>query len=80
MIGRRNKLHWRPLIERIQKRLTGWRGKLLSLRVRITIINVVFSSIPTYFLSFFPLSRWVERKIDSIRRKVLWGGTQKEEK
>ena len=39
------------------------------------MINVVLSAIPTYFLSFFSPPRWVEREIDSLRRKFLWKGT-----
>jgi len=40
----------------------------------MTMINAIFSAISTYFLSFFPLSRWVKREIDSIRRRFLWKG------
>ena len=42
------------------------------------MFNVVFSVIPMYFLSFFPLLRSVEREIDSIRRKFLWNEAYKE--
>jgi len=47
---------------------------------KITMISAVLSSIPMYFLSFFPLSRWLKREIDSLRRKFLWGRTQQERK
>jgi len=37
----------------------------------IMMINTVLSAIFMYFLSFFPLSRWVEKEIDSLRRKFF---------
>ena len=42
-----------PLINKVQRRLADWKGKLLSLGGRITIINAVLYAAPTYFLSFF---------------------------
>ena len=42
------------------------------------MINAVLTALPTSFLSFFALPRWVERKIDTLRRKFLQGGTQKD--
>ena len=50
--GRLNRPQWVPLIEKVQKRLVGWKGRWLSLGSRITMIIVVLSAIPTYFLSF----------------------------
>ena len=43
------------------------------------MLNVVLSAIPTHFISSFTLSR-VEREVDSLRRKFLWGDSQKEGK
>ena len=44
------------------------------------MINAVLSAIPTYFLSFFSILKWVEREIDSLRRKFLWKGANTERK
>ena len=57
------------MIDRIQKRLAGWKRKMLSLEARITMVNAVLSSMPTYFLYFFAIPRWVEREFDNLRRK-----------
>ena len=75
-----NKPKWIPLIENVQKRLAGSKGRLLSLGGRVTMINAVLSTIPTYFLSFFLFPIWVKRKIDSLRRKFLWNGVHREAK
>ncbi|WVZ54093.1 hypothetical protein U9M48_004953 [Paspalum notatum var. saurae] len=37
---------WRPIEERFEKRLIGWKGKLLSVGGRLVLINSVLSSLP----------------------------------
>ena len=36
------------------------------------MINSILTAILTYFLSFFPLPRWVKKVTDSLRRRFLW--------
>lgn len=63
-----------PLLDSIQRKLEGWRGKLLSLGGRITLLNAVLLTMPLYCMSIFMLPRWVREKIDSIRCRLLWNG------
>jgi len=65
-------------MERIQKKLDGWKEKMLSLGRRITLLNAIVSSIPLYFLSFFHMPKWVELHIDKIRGRFHWKGAYKE--
>lgn len=37
---------WDPVIERIDKKLTSWEGKYLSLEGRVTLIKYVLASMP----------------------------------
>jgi hypothetical protein len=68
---------WESLIDKIDKRLQGWKGKLLSLGGRVTLLNAVLSSIPLYWLSFYRMPRQIMSKIDRIRRRFLWSGTSR---
>jgi len=77
-IGSLKKQLWRPLINKIQKKLARWKGRMLSLGGKITMINAVLTALSTYFLSFFVLPHWVEMEIYSLRRRFLWGSTQKD--
>nr|CAD1820473.1 unnamed protein product [Ananas comosus var. bracteatus] len=57
-----------PLLERVDNRLAGWKGSLLSRGGRLVLLNSVLTSIPTYFCSAFLLPVWVSKAIDKIRR------------
>jgi hypothetical protein len=43
---------WREVEERFQKKLSSWKGKVLSVRGRLVLINSVLSSLPMYLMSF----------------------------
>lgn len=62
-----------PLIEKLEKRLEGWQSKLISRGGRLLLQNSVLASIPIYYMTCFVLPKWVIRRIDSIRRRFLWG-------
>jgi len=64
---------WVPLIEKMgKKKLEGWKGKALSLRVIITLLNASLSASPLYSLFLFELPKWVELCTDKIRLRFLW--------
>ena len=46
---------WKHVEERLQKRLSSWKGKLLSLGGRLVLINSVLSNMVLYMISFFQL-------------------------
>lgn len=58
-----------PLIEKIESRLEGWKGRFISRGGRLLLMNSVLSSIPIYFMSVFLLPKWVLNRIDKIRRR-----------
>lgn len=64
-----------PLIEKIERRLDGWNGKLLSRVGRLLLANSFLASIPIYFMGCFMLPYWAILRIDRIRRQFLWGKT-----
>ena len=69
----KDKSIWDPVVERFEKKLSGWRANYLSKGGRLTLIRSVLSSMPTYFLSLFPIPVLVAAKLEAIQRKFLWG-------
>lgn len=67
---------WEGIILKVRKRLVSWKGRFLSLGVKLTLINLVLSALLTYWMSIFCLPAWVIKKIDQIRRDFLWSGME----
>jgi hypothetical protein len=42
---------WNPIIEKMEKRLAGWKRLYLSKGGKVTLIKSTLSNLPTYFLS-----------------------------
>jgi hypothetical protein len=66
--------------ERLQKRLSSWKGKLLSLRGRLVLINSVLTNMVLYMISFFILPKGVLHKLDYYRSRFFWQGDSKKKK
>jgi hypothetical protein len=71
---------WLPLIEKIRKRLSGWKCKNLSIGGRLILLKSVLSSIPVYFLSFFKAPSGIISFLESIFCHFLWGGCEENKK
>ncbi|RVW94050.1 putative ribonuclease H protein [Vitis vinifera] len=65
---------WDPVVERISRRLDGWKKAYLSLGGRITLIQSCLSHIPSYFLSLFKIPASIASKIEKMQRNFLWSG------
>lgn len=65
---------WAKLTGMVSSRLTPWKAIYLSLGGCLTLINLVLSTIPVYYISVFKLPTWVIQEIDKIRRDFLWKG------
>lgn len=64
-----------PMIDKVASKLPSWKGNLLDKAGRLSLVRQVLSSIPTYFLTVFPIKKWAIKKIDKLRRNFLWKGS-----
>jgi hypothetical protein len=53
-------------------RLKGGKGKMMSFKGRLILINSVITATATYFLMIFPASAGFIQKLDKLRRNFLW--------
>jgi hypothetical protein len=65
---------WNPVLEKVEKRLAGWKKLYLSKGGRLTLLKSMLSSLPTYYLSFFTIPKHVAARIERLQRNFLWGG------
>ena len=70
----KSKSIWNPILEKMERKLSGWQRMYLSKGGRVTLIKSTLSSLPTYYLSLFPIPKSVALRIDKIQRDFLWGG------
>jgi zinc-binding in reverse transcriptase len=66
---------WQKLIDKILNRLPVWKGRLLSLGGRLILLNSVLSFIPLYYITMFKIPAWVLTRIDQLRKRFLWVGS-----
>ena len=64
---------WNLILEKMEKKLSGWKRFYLSKGGRLTLLKSTLSSLPTYFLSLFTIPKAVAARIESIQRNFLWG-------
>jgi hypothetical protein len=65
---------WDPIIEKMERRIVGWKWMYLSKGGRLTLIKSTLSNLPIYFLSLFPIPASVAKRIEKIQRDFLWKG------
>ena len=67
---------WNPILERIERKLAGWKKMYLSKGRRLTLLKSTLASLPTYFLSLFTIPTHVANKIERLQRDFLWGDSK----
>lgn len=67
---------WDGIVEKSERKLANWKAQYLSLGGRVTLINAVLDSLPTYVMSLFPIPISVVKKLDRLRRDFLWFGNK----
>ncbi|WVZ94165.1 hypothetical protein U9M48_040091, partial [Paspalum notatum var. saurae] len=63
---------WKVIEDRFQKKLSSWKGKLLSYGGRLVLINSVLSSLAMFMMSFFEVPKGTLKKLDLYRSTFFW--------
>ena len=59
---------WQPMMEQVEARLGGWRGRLLSQSGHLILVKTVLSALPTYFMWVFQMSAGLRLHLEGIMR------------
>jgi hypothetical protein len=60
--------------DKFEKKLSSWKGKLMSAGGRLVLINSILSSLVMFILSFFKVPSGVLDRIDFFRSRFFWQG------
>nr|KYP40962.1 Putative ribonuclease H protein At1g65750 family [Cajanus cajan] len=63
---------WKLMLDGLCKRLSSWKHSHLSIRGRVTLINLVLNAMAIHFLSFFKAPNSMIKEIVAIQRDFLW--------
>lgn len=80
IIGRGKKQAFAHIKNRIQAKLCGWKGKILSQAGRKTLIKSVAQAILVYAMNCFPIPIGFCEDINSMMRQFWWGQKEEEKK
>jgi hypothetical protein len=72
--GKQRKEDLQPVIDQIIKKISGWRGKLISYEGKLILIRACLASIPTYLMSVLKFPKWVINAIYSQMAHFFGGG------
>ena len=73
MVGRNKRNSFNSIKEKLAKKLSGWKEKLLSKVRKEILIKVVAQAIPTYTMSCFKLPDSLCDELTSLIRNFWWG-------
>jgi hypothetical protein len=54
-----------PLLDKLIRKIAGWRGRLLAYSSRLTLVKTCLASVPVYLLSFLKFPKWAIRLLES---------------
>ena len=66
---------WEPIITRMNNKLATWKGHMLSIGGRLTLLKASLSSLPLYYMSLFPVPKGIIDIMVKIQRNFLWSGS-----
>ena len=61
-----------PVVDKLMKRIAGWKGKLLSTAGKLTLLKSCLASIPIYLLSVIKFPKWSIESINFHMANFLW--------
>lgn len=71
---------WREVEAKMEKRLSVWKQKSLSIGGRLTLIKSVLNSLPLYYFSLFRAIATTLKNLEKLRLNFFWGYTNSNRK
>ena len=65
---------WEPKVEKVEKRLSAWKGRSLSYRGKSLVINALALSQIWHLCSVFVMPAWVAKRLDKAIWAFFWSG------
>ncbi|KAL2937830.1 hypothetical protein RDABS01_021279 [Bienertia sinuspersici] len=80
ILGRSKKVIFESLLERIRKKIRGWKEQFLSRAGKEVLLKSVIQAIPTYIMSMYKIPVEVIGKMKAAMANFWWGGKDERRK
>lgn len=80
MVGKSKKAIFSNLLDRLQRKLRGWKALKLSQTAREVLIKSIAQALPTYVMSCFAIPISIFHDMESIISNYWWGGCEEKRK
>jgi hypothetical protein len=71
---------WKIIEEKFEKKLSSWKGKLLSYGERLVLLNSILCNLAMFMLSFYKDPKCVLHKLNFYRSRFFWQGDDHKKK
>src|SRR4051812_34173946 len=71
-IGRPSRRLFDPILSKMNNKIGGWKGKLISAGGKLVLINSVLQAIPVYYLSFMDPSSSTIKDLARLMANFFW--------
>jgi hypothetical protein len=61
-----------PVVDKIMKRISGWKSRLLSYGARLVLLKACLASIPIYLMSIIMFPKWAIKAINTQMANFFW--------
>jgi hypothetical protein len=78
--GKPKAVHLRPIVDRIQRKLSTWKWRLLTIMGRVQLINAFISSMLTYSFHIYKWPSSLLIELAKSMRNFIWSGTIEDRK
>lgn len=69
-----------PILDRLAKKVAGWKPKMLSIDGRLCLIKSVLMALPVHYMTVLQLPRWAIKDIERKCRGFLWKRTGRDQR
>lgn len=68
-----HKTNFSEMVDKLNRKLSGWKARLLSQAGRLVLVKSVLTSLPLYRMSSFTFLKKILSQMDSIITNFFWG-------
>nr|GEW91660.1 hypothetical protein [Tanacetum cinerariifolium] len=72
--------NWKAITQTFSSKLALWKARLLSIGGRLSLVKYVLGHLPTYYMSIYPMTSTIFKKLESMRNQFFLGGDNDERK